>query len=118
MHTSTLPPVAATGLRLRLDDLSDPRIAALLEEHLADMRRVSPPESVHALDLERLKRPEVRFWTAWDAAGELLNFSAIRAIVAIPAAYTSLRCQKIQKSARSSSRSHRRRSQRAGMHRS
>ena len=54
-----------TDLRIRLDDLQDPRIAAFLEEHLADMRRVSPPESVHALDLDGLRRPDIRFWTAW-----------------------------------------------------
>ena len=91
MHTSTLPPVAATGLRLRLDDLSDPRIAALLEEHLADMRRVSPPESVHALDLERLKRPEIRFWTAWDAAGELLGCGALKRLSGDHAELKSMR---------------------------
>lgn len=64
----------AVALRIRLDDLRDPRIAAFLEEHLADMRRVSPPESVHALDLDGLRRPEIRFWSAWtaDATGEAL----------------------------------------------
>ncbi|MBN8746544.1 putative N-acetyltransferase YsnE [Xylophilus ampelinus] len=64
----------AAALHIRLDDLRDPRIAAFLEEHLADMRRVSPPESVHALDLDGLRRPEIRFWSAWtaDAAGEAL----------------------------------------------
>jgi putative acetyltransferase len=54
-----------TGLRIRLDELQDPRIAAFLEEHLADMRRFSPPESVHALDLAGLRQPNIRFWTAW-----------------------------------------------------
>ena len=62
------------ALRIRLDDLRDARIARFLEEHLADMRRVSPPESVHALDLEGLCRPEIRFWSAWthDDQGEAL----------------------------------------------
>ena len=55
----------AEDLRIRLDDLQDPRIAAFLEEHLADMRRVSPPESVHALDLNGLRHPDIRFWTGW-----------------------------------------------------
>ncbi|KAB2897983.1 MAG: GNAT family N-acetyltransferase, partial [Burkholderiaceae bacterium] len=55
----------AMELQIRLDDLSDPRIAAFLEEHLADMRRVSPPESVHALDLQALRQPAIRFWSAW-----------------------------------------------------
>ena len=53
-------------LRIQLDaELRDPRIAAFLEEHLADMRRASPPESVHALDLGALRQPGIRFWTAW-----------------------------------------------------
>jgi putative acetyltransferase len=57
-------------LDIRLDDLSDPRIAVFLEEHLADMRRVSPPESVHALDLQGLRHPDIRFWTAWRTASD------------------------------------------------
>jgi len=53
-------------LHITLDEsLTDPRIAAFLKEHLADMRRVSPPESVHALDLHALHQPSIRFWTAW-----------------------------------------------------
>lgn len=50
---------------IRLDDLCDPRIAAFLEDHLQDMRAVSPPESKHALDLDGLRRPQIRFWSAW-----------------------------------------------------
>lgn len=61
-------------LTIRLDDLADPRIAAFLDEHLADMRRTSPPESVHALDLEKLRQPDVRCWTVWlsHGAGDVL----------------------------------------------
>ena len=40
---------------IRLDDLTDPRVAAFLEEHIRDMRAVSPPESKHALDLAGLR---------------------------------------------------------------
>ena len=52
-------------LHIRLDDLRDPRIEQFMEEHLRDMRATSPPESVHALDMARLRQPEIRFWTAW-----------------------------------------------------
>ncbi|RDI21939.1 putative acetyltransferase [Pseudacidovorax intermedius] len=74
VNASTASPAAAPNgggpaLRIRLDDLRDPRIAAFLEEHLADMRRVSPPESVHALDLAGLRRSEIRFWSAWTQDG-------------------------------------------------
>ena len=57
-------------LLIRPDDLRDPAVAALLEEHLKDMRAASPPESKHALDLDGLRKPGITFWTAWD--GDLL----------------------------------------------
>jgi len=53
-------------MHIELDDLSRPQIHALLNEHLRNMYALSPPESVHALDLERLRSPEITFWTAWD----------------------------------------------------
>lgn len=55
---------------LRLDDLRHPAVIALLQAHLDWMHRISPPESVHALDLEALRRPDITFWTLWD--GEAL----------------------------------------------
>jgi putative acetyltransferase len=53
-------------MEIRIDDLTGPEIARLLTEHLADMHANSPPESVHALDLDRLRQPEITFWTIWD----------------------------------------------------
>ena len=29
------------------------------------MYALGPPESVHALDLEKLRKPEITFWSAW-----------------------------------------------------
>jgi putative acetyltransferase len=64
-------------MKIELDDLSRPAIHALLNEHLRSMHELSPPESVHALDLERLRRPEISFWSAWD--GEtLLGCAALK----------------------------------------
>ncbi|MFQ2851197.1 GNAT family N-acetyltransferase [Aeromonas caviae] len=54
------------GMQIRLDDVTDPRVMALLEEHLNDMRAISPPESTHALDGAALRAPDVSFWTLWD----------------------------------------------------
>jgi putative acetyltransferase len=62
---------------IRRDDLSGPEIRELLEEHVRSMRSISPPESVHALDLEGLRRPEVTFWTAW-SGDELLGCGALK----------------------------------------
>jgi putative acetyltransferase len=59
-------------VHIQIDDLSGPEIRALLEEHLASMRRHSPPESVHALPIEELRKPEITFWTVWEN-GELLG---------------------------------------------
>lgn len=53
-------------MTIRTDNLTGPEVASLLEEHLKDMRAVSPPASVHALDLEGLRKPELTFWTLWD----------------------------------------------------
>jgi putative acetyltransferase len=62
---------------IRLDDLSGPEIRALLEEHLQNMHSISPPESVHALDLAALRRPEISFWTVWEGP-ELLGCGALK----------------------------------------
>ena len=64
-------------MEIRLDDLSGPEIRALLEEHLASMRSISPPGSVHARDLHGLQRPEVSFWTLW-SGNELLGCGALK----------------------------------------
>ena len=53
-------------IRIVEDDLSGPEIALLLQEHLDGMFANSPPESVHSLDLERLRLPEITFWSAWE----------------------------------------------------
>ncbi len=59
-------------LRVVVDDLSGPEVAALLAGHLASMHQISPAGSVHALDLTGLRTPDVTFWSAWvgdDLAG-------------------------------------------------
>jgi putative acetyltransferase len=55
---------------IRVDDLQAPAVRALIHEHLASMHAQSPPESVHAFDVDQLRGPDVTFWCVWD--GELL----------------------------------------------
>lgn len=55
---------------IREDDLTGPQIAALLQRHLDHMVAITPAGSVHALDLNALRVPEITFWSAWD--GETL----------------------------------------------
>ena len=63
---------------IRLDDLTGPEIAQLLQEHLDDMHLHSPPESVHALDLDSLKKPDVTFWSIWSEDGRLVGCGALK----------------------------------------
>ena len=65
------------AMLIRVDDLTGPEIRELLEEHLRNMYELSPPESVHALDLAALRRPEITFWTAWEG-GALLGCGALK----------------------------------------
>ena len=52
-------------MKIKSDDLSDQKVIALLEEHIDDMYRASPPESVHTLDLDSLRGGDVSFWVIW-----------------------------------------------------
>jgi putative acetyltransferase len=51
----------------------------LLQQHLRNMRALSPPGSVHAMDIDKLRQPDVTFWTAWEG-DELLGCGALRAL--------------------------------------
>ena len=62
---------------IRIDDLQGSAIQALLQEHLDDMFSSSPPESVHALDLDALRHPDITFWTAWDG-DDLMGCGALK----------------------------------------
>lgn len=64
-------------MEIKVDDLSGPEVHELLREHLQSMFLHSPPESVHALDLEGLRRPEITFWTVWEGGG-LLGCGALK----------------------------------------
>lgn len=75
---------------IRIDDLSGPEIARLLQEHLDEMFLHSPPESVHALDLETLRRPEITFWTVWKD-GALMGCGALKALDASHGEIKSMR---------------------------
>ena len=44
-------------MKIELDDLSSPAMHALRREHLQSRYELSPPESVHALDLVQLRTP-------------------------------------------------------------
>ena len=64
-------------LEIRRDDLTGEPIIAFLREHLEHMRRITPPGSVHALDLSGLRASEVTFWSVW-SHGELVGCGALK----------------------------------------
>ncbi|MDQ0658445.1 GNAT family N-acetyltransferase [Paenibacillus sp. W2I17] len=64
-------------MEIKVDDLSGVQVKALIAEHLQGMAADSPPESIHALNLDGLKEPEITFWCAWEG-DDLLGCGAIK----------------------------------------
>ena len=69
--------------RIVEDDLTGREVAALLELHLSEMYQWSPACKVHAMPIERLREPDVTFYSAWDgstlaAVGALKELDAAR----------------------------------------
>jgi putative acetyltransferase len=56
-------------MEIRVGGLASPEVQRLLREHLQDVAQHSPPESIHALDLESLHQPQITFWSVWGDAG-------------------------------------------------
>jgi len=60
------------NLFIKLGGLEHPAVIQLLKDHHNEMLALSPPESVHALDLSKLSTPDITFWSVWigdDLAG-------------------------------------------------
>ena len=53
-------------MRITEGGLDDPEVIALLGEHLQGMADHSPPESIHALDVDGLRAADITFWTMRD----------------------------------------------------
>lgn len=78
-------------LVLRVDDLSGSATRALVIRHLGGMNANSPPESVHALSIEKLQQPDVTFWSGW--AGE--DIAVIGAIKRLDAANGEIKSMRV-----------------------
>ncbi len=83
-------------MRIEIDDLTRPEVLALLNEHLANMHEISPPESVHALDVSKLKVPEITFWTAWEDR-LLLGCGALKELTPEHGEVKSMRTPKLRR---------------------
>lgn len=64
-------------LQIRQDNLTGGKVADLLKEHLENIKEITPPQSIHALDLKALRSPDITFWTAWED-DELLGCGALK----------------------------------------
>ncbi len=64
-------------MEIKIDDLSSSEVIGLLNEHLKHMKEITPPESVHTLDIESLKKPEITFWCVWDDS-QLIGCGALK----------------------------------------
>lgn len=64
-------------MEIRLGGLDLPEVGELLREHLHSLAQLSPPESMHALDLESLRQPSITFWSVWDH-GALMGCGALK----------------------------------------
>ncbi|PYS37593.1 MAG: GNAT family N-acetyltransferase [Acidobacteria bacterium] len=64
-------------MEIKNDDLTGSEITELLLEHLENMAENSPPESMHALSLEELRKPDITFWSVWNG-GELMGCGALK----------------------------------------
>lgn len=64
-------------MEIKIDNITDKRVIDLINEHLQGMWENTPPESVHALGLDELRKPDITFWCAWEG-DELLGCGAIK----------------------------------------
>jgi putative acetyltransferase len=67
----------ADELQIEAESPDQPAVTAVLHAHLAHTRAASPPEHVHALDLDGLVDPSVVFLVA-RIAGEVVGVGALR----------------------------------------
>jgi putative acetyltransferase len=77
-------------MRIEVDDLSGPEVRALLGEHLSNMHELSPPESVHALDVTGLQSPDITFWAVWEGT-VLMGCGALKELDATHGEVKSMR---------------------------
>ncbi|WP_206053914.1 GNAT family N-acetyltransferase [Nocardioides iriomotensis] len=69
----------ASELEMVVTDPGDPDVVALLEGHLSFAAEHSPPEDVHALDLDGLRDPSITFLAA-RRDGVLLGVGALKVL--------------------------------------
>lgn len=82
--------LSGAAFRIVRDDLTHPRVIALIELHLRSAFENSPPGAVFALDLSGLRDPSVNLWTVWDG-DDLLGMGALKQLDAAHGEIKSMR---------------------------
>lgn len=77
-------------LVFKVDDLTGEPTRALIARHLAGMRAISPEKSVHALDVDKLRAPDVTFWSVW-AGEEVAGCGALKVLTSTRGELKSMR---------------------------
>ena len=77
-------------MEIKIDDLSGAEIAELLRAHLQSLSAISPPESMHALNIDALRRPEITFWSVWEVEA-LVGCGALKELDALHGEIKSMR---------------------------
>ena len=70
--------VTGVPVRIDVDDPGRDDVRGLLERHLEFANTHSPPEDVHALDVDALRHPAITFFSARDDDGTLLAVGALK----------------------------------------
>ncbi len=78
------------SIEIRRDPVTGPEMCALIREHLDGMHANSPPESVHALGIEKLRDRSITVWSAW-IDGQIAGCGALKAIGARDGEIKSMR---------------------------
>ena len=64
-------------ITIKRDHLTKDEVIELVSSHLQGMNLHSPPESIHALDIESLKQRDITFWSVWEGS-QLAGCGAIK----------------------------------------
>lgn len=77
-------------MAIKIDDLTRYEVIELVREHLHSMTLHSPPESIYALNLEELRKPDITFWSVWEG-DELVGCGALKELNGQHGAIKSMR---------------------------
>jgi len=84
-------------MKIEIEEIFDTQVLSLLEEHLLEMQAECPEETMHALDVEGLQKPEVDLWVAREG-NTVLACCALKRLSASHGELKSLRAANAAKS--------------------